>query len=674
MHGIRKLIQDVHRRSLWQVAAIYMGGAWVALEVVSLLAETAGLPTWLPPFALALLVLGFPVVLATAFVGGGYDDDSAPGPALQETASPPAPSAVRGAYARRTLTLGALAAVAAWAIVAGMPSLAPGSDVTLGSTGDAALESTRLSAANAGPLSVAVLPFVNRSPDPDHAYFVDGVHENVVVALSGIAALDVSALRSVNRYRGTDRSLADIAAELEVATILEGSVQRAGNRIRIITQLVEAASGQTLWTEMYDRSLDDVFAVQSDVARRVAEALEAALTPGDLRRLETRPTPSVGAYDLYLRGREAYHRMSSADNREAKRLYRLALDLDPEFAPAWAGVGDTFLQAVQYYGAPRAWADSGRVMAARAIELDATLAAAHKTLGFAHSIDRHHRESVAANLRAVELDPSFADAVNNVGFGYYYLGDVPKAFQWVKRALRLMPNVVLVRSNVGVLRLAAGDTIGAREWLDHAHSLDPENPGPRNWLVMLEAYRGDPAAGLALAESFLRSRPDGALAYGRVAMAALLATRPELALERATEAMAKAPGTSLLELYEIENIRGTALGALGRLEEARTWLEPVLARSDARIRNGADGWQDPWAGAAAAAALGRDDALDRLDHAVKSGFPFYPLLDRSPGFDQLRDEPRFQALLDTVRDRATQHQAEIEAAELAERQGAPSPR
>jgi protein kinase/serine/threonine-protein kinase len=725
MHGIRKLIRHVHRRSLWQVAAIYMGGAWVALEVVSLLADTAGLPVWLPPFALALLVLGFPVVLATAFVGSGgwYEAEGGPhptphepggglpesgtsheaaegspgsggalgpssnsahppvhGPAAQPLGATTAASAttgrshvvVRRAYARRTLTWGALAAVAAWAIVVGMPSLAPGSDETVQAARSAAYDDTAPSAVSAAPPSVAVLPFVNRSPDPEHAYFVDGVHENVLVALSGIASLDVTALRSVNRYRDTDQSLADIAAELGVATILEGSVQRAENRIRIITQLMDAASGETLWTETYDRSLDDIFAVQSDVARRVAGAMQATLTPGDLQRLESPSTPSVSTYDLYLRGREAYHRISASDNEEAMRLFRLALDEDPEFAPAWAGLGDAFLQGVQYYGAPRAWADSGRVLATRAIELDPSLAAAHKTLGFAHSMDRHHREALAANLRAVELDPSFADAVNNVGFSYYYLGDMPKALQWVKRALRLMPNIVLVRSNVGVIRLVGGDAAGAREWLEHAHSLDPANPGPRNWLTMLEVYRGDPAAGLALAESFLQGRPEGALAYGRVALAALLADRPELALANATEAMAMAPGTSLLELYEIENVRGTALSVLGRSDDALPLLEPVLARSDARLRAGADGWQDPWAGAAAAAALGRDDALDRLDHAVQSGFPFYPLLERSPGFDSVRDEPRFQELLRVVRERSRQHRAEIEAAELAERQGGPS--
>ena len=187
--------------------------------------------------------------------------------------------------------------------------------------------------------SVAVLPFQNLSPDPENAFFADGMTEDILTQLAKIRDLKVISRSSVMRYKGTQKPIQTIAAELGVATVLEGSVRRAGNRVRIVGQLIDARTDEHLWAETYDRELKDVFAIQSEVAQRIAAALKATLSPAEKKRIEQSPTQNLAAYDLYLKGRELYNRYRKADNEAAIELFQKALELDPAFALGYAGTG-----------------------------------------------------------------------------------------------------------------------------------------------------------------------------------------------------------------------------------------------------------------------------------------------------------------------------------------------
>ena len=158
--------------------------------------------------------------------------------------------------------------------------------------------------------SIAVLPFQNLSPDPENAFFADGMTEDILTQLAKIRDLKVISRTSVMRYKGTQKPLREIAAELSVATVLEESVRRAGNRVRIVGQLIDARTDEHLWAETYDREIKDVFAIQSEVAQRIATALKATLSPAEKKRIEQSPTQDLAAYDLYLKGRELYNRMA----------------------------------------------------------------------------------------------------------------------------------------------------------------------------------------------------------------------------------------------------------------------------------------------------------------------------------------------------------------------------
>lgn len=194
--------------------------------------------------------------------------------------------------------------------------------------------------------SIAVLPFENLSPDPENAFFADGMTEDILTQLAKIRDLKVISRSSVMRYKGTQKPIRAIAQELGVATVLEGSVRRAGNRVRIVSELIDARNDQHLWADTYDRDLKDVFAIQSEVAQQIAGALRATLSPAERQLIERSPTENLAAYDQYMKGRELYYHYRKADNESAVQAIQKALKLDPNFALPYAGLGDAYAQGL----------------------------------------------------------------------------------------------------------------------------------------------------------------------------------------------------------------------------------------------------------------------------------------------------------------------------------------
>ena len=232
--------------------------------------------------------------------------------------------------------------------------------------------------------SIAVLPFENMNHDEESEYFSDGITEDIITALSKIGDLRVISRSSSMKYKGSEKNIRDIGNELSVATILEGSIRRSGKRVRITSQLIDARTDEHLWAETYDRDLADIFEVQSDVARHIAEALQATLTSAEEAQIDKRPTQNLSAYDYYLKGREYYRNYRERDNENAIELFHRALELDPDYALAYAGLGDAYAQRQWRFGYPPEWLDSSVAMSNRALALDEDLAEAHKALGLAY--------------------------------------------------------------------------------------------------------------------------------------------------------------------------------------------------------------------------------------------------------------------------------------------------
>jgi len=265
---------------------------------------------------------------------------------------------------------------------------------------------------NSGPTGIAVLPCTNISPDPKDEYFADGLTEELITVLSQLRELRVISRTSVMLYKSTPKSASQIGAELGVVSILEGSVRKAGSRLRITAQLIDARSDRHLWAKTYDRELNDVFAVQAEIAKQVAEGLKVELRPTEEARLEVRPAVRSDSYLAYLKGRTLLHQLNEISYKAAKEQFDLAISLDPRNAAAYSGLSDLVrLHGSSYFGMSRKQAEAtGRQLADRAIELDPNLAEAHASAAATLWLNYDFIGGEKEFKRALSLNPSYSQA------------------------------------------------------------------------------------------------------------------------------------------------------------------------------------------------------------------------------------------------------------------------
>ncbi len=292
--------------------------------------------------------------------------------------------------------------------------------------------------------SIAVLPFENMSADPEQEYFSDGITEDIITELSKISGLFVIARHSAFTYKGQSITLKQVGRELGVRCVLEGSVRKAGNRLRITAQLIDAMTDHHLWAERYDRDIEDIFAVQDEVARCVADALAVTLKPGESEQLAHAPTESISAYDHYLRARTRPWPPTESNIASARAAYASMIDHEPDFVGGYAGKSISHSMAVLFGHSKDIDFDATAAMdlGRQAIELDPEFARSHSALGLAHSASGQHAEAVAAARRAVELQPGDADSHAWLARCQMWAGESEEACDAAEMALRLDPQYV----------------------------------------------------------------------------------------------------------------------------------------------------------------------------------------------------------------------------------------
>lgn len=619
-----RFFEELKRRRVLRVAGVYAVVAWGAIEVAETTAPLMELPGWVPKLVLLLSVLGFPVAVALAWSLQVIPDGVMQAGDLETRES----NTVSRGYA---LWLAMAVAVVVVAFV------------TFRFTGGPAAPDPGISA---GPItSLAVLPFVSISSDQDNQYFADGVHEDILAHLSQLDDVTILARTAVMRYRHSDQSVREIAAELGADAILEGSVRRDGSDIRIVTQLINPLTGGQIWADTYDRRLESVFEVQTEIAQRVVSALETTLSPEAEDRILRQPTGDLDAHDVYLRGREAFDRSSNLGNEEAIRLFRRALTLDPEYVRAWAGLGDAFARRVTRFGYPRTWADSAAAAARTAIRLDPGTPQGHNALGRALQAQGRIQDALAEYLVAVEHDRNHYEAVSNIGGIYQRLGRYDEAVQWFERALRLAPNNPNHRLTLALNYIFLGMDDTGRDWLDGALVLMPSSVEARLVEVQLALYEGEVSHALALAEAIVRDSPDEPFAWTGAAGVAYMGRSYDRAVEYARESLRLAPANDLFYWHFTDTLLGLALVEAGDREGGEAALTSAIRANRSRIDEGA--LRPPrWELAAAYAALGnRAEALAWLRRAYEVGFRHPRWVAIEPAFDGLRDDGEFRNLI-----------------------------
>ena len=287
--------------------------------------------------------------------------------------------------------------------------------------------------------SIAVLPFESMTDQSGTDYFTDGITEDIISALAKIEDLRVIARTSILQYKGTKKSVIEIAKELDVNTILEGSVRRIEGNVRVVAQLIDIKTDDHLWANTYDRKLDDIFEVQSDIAMNIANALEAELSPELTAELASSATQDTRAYENYLKGKEQYSKYTEEGHRQAIKYHNKALELDPNYALAYAELGNAY---AQMYNITKeaTFKELGFNSVEKALAINPDLAEAFKARGVLHAYTGQLKKSLEDNLKAVNLKPGYTDAISNVGLRYFNFGDLSKSYILFTKASVLDPN------------------------------------------------------------------------------------------------------------------------------------------------------------------------------------------------------------------------------------------
>ncbi len=582
---------ELKRRKVFRVGAAYLLVFWLLLQVTDVVVPILELPAWVAKLVLFLLVAGFPVALLLAWAfeltpAGLKKEKDIDRTAIAVT-DPGKNLAGRRAFgvAAGLLVIGIAAAI--FLRVPPQP------------------EDMEASTVAAAPRSLAVLPFDNRSGDSSQDYFSDGMTDQLTTTLSRIAALKVIARNSAASYKGSEKGATQIGSELGVEALVTGSVMRAGGRVRISAELVAADTETILWADSYERDESDVLALQGDVARAIADAIELRLSPDESARLAESRKVDPNAFEEYLRGRALWKLRTESAVREARDHFQKAIRIAPDFALGYAGLADSYIiLGVHGFEPPREAMAAAQAAAEYALELDPNAGEPHASLGdilFHYQWD--WKGSEKALKRAMELAPGFATAFQWSSEPLLLTGNINQAITNLHRARELDPLAMIHRATLGMALAMAGKSDEAIAELKAALAIDPRNPSVRIQLTRQLLANG---------------RIDDAVAEARH----LVAANP-----------GHVRGRSLL---------GLCLAMAGQTQEALGILQRLNDE-------GRDNFVSPLDRARITAGLRDHDATLRyLEQAVTAREGALPWLATHKEFDFLHGDPRFTAIIDEI--------------------------
>ncbi len=450
--------------------------------------------------------------------------------------------------------------------------------------------------------SIAVLPFTNMSLDPQNEYFSDGITDDIIAQLSKIGDLRLTSRTSVMQYKHTDKSIREIGYELGVTAILEGSVRRADNRVRVVAQLIDVLTDVPLWVETYDRDLTDIFEIQSDVAKHIAQALEAKFTPTEQARVNRKPTDSTEAYNLYLKAMYYWNKFTPSSSQKALQCFEESIDLDPDFAWAHAGLANAYFIAGTGQGSvpPAEAFQFAKEAAERALEIDASLCDAHATLGSVYTWRDWDWDAGAAEFMCARANATRIQEPN-IKYSYYLAsrGKHDEAILRSSRALELEPVSLNVNTNLAWQLYWARRFDDAIDQINKTFELDC-NFAPAHvclgWNYLLIDRTGDAIKEFEIASGIAGRIP------GRIATLAC------------------------------------AYGAAGRTDDVRTILDELH-----RDRRSNDLYVSPRDIALVYSWNGQSEAaLAWLDRACSERAAWMSFIKVDPAWDRLRGEPGFQ--------------------------------
>src|SRR2546428_8407223 len=507
--NLQNFFAELKRRNVYKVAVAYAVVGWLLVQVATQVFPFLEIPNWVVRLVIAVVMIGFPIALVIAWAFEATPEGIKRTEDVDLAAAAKQPKKHAWIY---VAVIGAAFSIGLFFV--GRYSV----------RNAAGAAGTELSAK-----SIAVLPFDNLSRDPDNAFFAEGVQDEILTRLAKVADLKVIARTSTQKFKSAPTDLRDVAKQLDVTNILEGSVQKVNDQVRVNVQLINALTNAHLWAEIYDRKLSDIFAVQSDIAKTVADTLQAKLTGAEKQMMAAAATTDTTAYELYHKGRSLWEKRSGDNIPKAIAFFEQAIARDPNYALAYAGLAQAYILVPFYTGADRFDAYlKAKEAALKALRLDSNLAEAHAALGkvlFFSEIDlagamreykraielepndatAHHwfgndslaalgqfEEAIAEGKRSVELDP--LSVVINVDLGetFYYARRYDEAARQMRKALEIAPTSFYVHYNMGLVLQLMGDLPGASAEYEKTMQL-VDNPLVSAHCASTEALAGDKA-------------------------------------------------------------------------------------------------------------------------------------------------------------------------------------
>ncbi len=581
----RNFFAELKRRNVYKVAVAYAVVAWLLIQAASIFLPAFDAPAWVMKIFIIVIIFGFPVALIFSWAF-----EITPEGIKLESEIEPSKSIKRRTGRKIVALTIALAVVAAGLFVYQL--VRPKSDTSGSPT-----------AATIANKSIAVLPFDNLSRDPDNAYFCEGVQDEILTRLAKVADLKVISRTSTQHFKSTPDNLPQIAKQLGVAHIVEGSVQKSNDQVRVNVQLINAQNDAHLWADTYDRKLTDIFAVESDIAKTIAETLQAKLTGSEKSSIAKTPTVNPEAYELYLRGKFFAEKRTGADLLKSIEYYDQAIAKDPGYPLAYVGLADSHL-LLSAYGAtsPKESASPARAALRKAIELDDSLAQAHASSGLLATVELDLDRAISELERAIQLNPNYATAHHWIALPLTAVGQSDRGILEGKRAIELDPLSLIINADLCWVYFNGRRFDEAEAQARRTLEMDPRFYVAHYYLGEALQFKGKLAGAIAEFQKAYDSNNDP---------------------------------FSLAML-------GQAYARQGKTDEA----QKVLARLRERAKSQ---YISPYAFAVVLTALGdKAHAIDELEHGYDDTGFYISLIKVDPLFDDLRGDPRFDALVQKV--------------------------